>query len=377
MNDLRRVEVLREYELLDSLPESEFDDVVELASAFFGMPISLISLLDSHRQWFKAKVGLDASETPIEQAFCYHAIKQPDQVMVVPDSYQDDRFKDNPLATGDPHVRFYAGAPLITNSGYALGTLCVIDRTPREFTKEQERVLKILAQKVIKRIEMRKANMQIKREVELANQNLELTLRRLLNAEQVAQIGNWDMVVGSGEVYWSAEMFRLFGVPHSDKLDLETVMKMVLPAYKDLLESSMAHTIATGEPYSIEIEVRTNDGKSRWLYCKGTLSKDSNNGEIHLVGIAHDITERKNAEQDRKQYTLALEETLYSLSHRVRKPVANVIAISHALSKQHSAIETIEQFVPILSDSARELDHYIHELNDFLQDKKIKIDATE
>ena len=171
MTDIERVKILEDYEILDTLAEREFDDIVELASAFFHTPISLISLLDSHRQWFKARVGLDATETPIEQAFCYHAIKNPGQVMVVPDSFMDDRFKNNPLATGEPHVRFYAGAPLVTGSGYALGTLCVIDNQPRNFSEEQERVLMILAGKVIERIDNRKRNLIAKREKAIAEQN--------------------------------------------------------------------------------------------------------------------------------------------------------------------------------------------------------------
>lgn len=169
----KRVERLKQYELLDTMPESEFNDIVDLASAFFGMPISLISLLDSNRQWFKAKVGLAAQETPIEVAFCNHAIEKPNEVMVVPDSMLDERFKDNPLAINEPHVRFYAGAPLVTDDGIALGTLCVIDHEPHIFSPEQQRILQILANKVMERFEMRKHNIEQEREIAAANKQME------------------------------------------------------------------------------------------------------------------------------------------------------------------------------------------------------------
>lgn len=250
MNDIERVKVLEDYELLDTLAEKEFDDIVELASAFFHTPISLISLLDSHRQWFKARIGLAAQETPIEQAFCYHAIKNPDQVMVVPDSFMDDRFKNNPLATGDPHVRFYAGAPLVTGSGYALGTLCVIDNQPRNFSEEQERVLKILARKVIERIDNRKRNIVAKRE-------------------------------------------------------------------------------------------------------------------------------KETAEENKIEYTAALEEMLFSLSHKIRRPVANVLGMVNELIKPDLKEDERKEYVPYLKTSAEELDVYIHELNDFIHQKKININKSQ
>jgi len=149
MDEQSRLRALEQYHVLDTLPEKVFDDIVELASAICNTPISLITLLDTDRQWFKAKTGLNAEQTPRAHSFCNHAIQQPEEVMEVHDSFKDDRFKNNPLATGDPHVRFYAGAPLVTPDGHALGALCVIDNKPRELSDEQRRLLGILAKKVI------------------------------------------------------------------------------------------------------------------------------------------------------------------------------------------------------------------------------------
>jgi GAF domain-containing protein len=154
-NEAARVAALQKYDILDSEPEKAFDDLALLASYICKTPIALISLVDEDRQWFKSKVGLDVSETPREIAFCSVAIQQPD-VFVVPDTLQDERFRNNPLVVSDPRIRFYAGAPLISEEGYALGTLCVVDRTPREVTTEQQEALKALSRLVLAQMEFRR-----------------------------------------------------------------------------------------------------------------------------------------------------------------------------------------------------------------------------
>ncbi len=156
-NERARLDDLLSYNLLDSPREEELDEIVALASEICNMPISLISLIDEKRQWIKARVGLDIDETPREYAFCAHAIHGAD-LMMVPDALQDERFQHNPLVTGEPGIRFYAGVPLTSNKGHNLGTLCVIDQNPRELSAAQERALRTLAKQVVARFELRKKN---------------------------------------------------------------------------------------------------------------------------------------------------------------------------------------------------------------------------
>src|SRR5580765_3474893 len=154
-SDGARVAALQKYAILDSEPEQAFDDLTLLASYVCKTPIALISLIDENRQWFKAKVGISAKETSRDIAFCSTAIQQRD-VFVVPDATQDERFSSNPLVVSDPKIRFYAGAPLVNEDGYALGTLCVIDQTPRELEAEQETALKALSRLVLMQMEFRR-----------------------------------------------------------------------------------------------------------------------------------------------------------------------------------------------------------------------------
>lgn len=194
-----RLKALEAYQILDTLPEREFDSITEIASFICQTPISLISLIDKDRQWFKSNLGLDTTETPRDHAFCAHAINHPESPFVVEDSSFDDRFADNPLVTGDPHVRFYVGAPLVTSEGHAIGTLCVIDLVPRKLTEAQLKALRALADQVIAQLELRKKlhelellklklqekNQETERFAHLISHDLKAPLRSLVSLSEL------------------------------------------------------------------------------------------------------------------------------------------------------------------------------------------------
>jgi len=153
-NEAARLAALNRYAILDTEPEQSFDDLVILASHVCKTPMALLTLVDDHRQWFKSALGVQVRETPREISFCAHAIQKND-LFVIPDTLKDPRFKDNPLVTGEPNIRFYAGAPLVNEDGFALGTLCVGDRQPRELDEDQKVALTSLSHLALRQMELR------------------------------------------------------------------------------------------------------------------------------------------------------------------------------------------------------------------------------
>ena len=160
--EVARVAALDRYAILDTEPEQSFDDLILLASHVCQTPMAMLSLVDDHRQWFKSKVGVEICETSRETSICAHAIQQ-GELFIVPDTLQDVRFRENPLVVNEPHIRFYAGTPLVNDDGFALGTLCVVDREPRELNADQKVALESIGRLALRQMELRQ-NLQMLKE---------------------------------------------------------------------------------------------------------------------------------------------------------------------------------------------------------------------
>jgi two-component sensor histidine kinase len=199
-----RLSALERYKILDTPPEPAFDDIVRIAARICDVPMALISLVDDRRQWFKAAVGLSVSETPRGIAFCAHAIQQENRFLVE-DAHQDDRFVANPLVTGYPNLRFYAGAQLKTPDGFPLGTLCVLDSAPRQLTLDQLETLSALSRQVMAQLELRRI----------------LQLREAEAAEKTAMIGRMEGLLADKELL-------LQEVHHRVKNGLATVQALLV-----------------------------------------------------------------------------------------------------------------------------------------------------
>ncbi len=227
-DELARLEALTGYNLLDSSPEDIYDDITQLASEICRTPISLISLVDENRQWFKSRQRLASDETEREYSFCAHAILNPSEIFIVPDAREDDRFSDNPLTTGQPRIVFYAGVPLVNPEGYPLGTLCVIDNRPRTLTENQLLSLQALARLVNTHFELRK----IKKDLETTQARLAIadsaaSTERLVSRLQPIVQGIQDKVE------------RLINqTPRPDQLDTLTALQQVGTSLNETLSDA-------------------------------------------------------------------------------------------------------------------------------------------
>jgi signal transduction histidine kinase len=229
-NEAARLSVLDDYDILDTVREQAYDDFTYLAAEICGTPIALISLIDKNRQWFKSELGLGASETPRDQAFCAHAIVD-NRTLVVPDATLDARFHDNPLVTGRPDIRFYAGAPLVTEDGHGLGTLCVIDRVPRALTANQIRALEALSRQLMTHLDLRRAMIAL-REAERAKKKFTANVSHELRTPLTSIRGALALTLDGGDVV-DEDSHALLAAAHrnanrllalvNDLLDLEKV----------------------------------------------------------------------------------------------------------------------------------------------------------
>ena len=220
----KRVAALRSYEILDTPQEESFDEIANLAANICETPIALITFVDADRQWFKAKVGLALSETTRDHAFCAHAILSPDEVLVVPDALLDTRFSDNPLVLSAPYIRFYAGAPLVTIDGAALGSICVIDHVPRELTAEQIGELRALALDIVTELDLRRNLKLLSKAV-----NVERSHEgELIHVQQVLQRQALKRMAELREAYQDLLAINRIVTACTQSLDLETILERVL-----------------------------------------------------------------------------------------------------------------------------------------------------
>ncbi len=190
--ETERLEALRQYKILDTPAEQSYDDIIRLAAFICDVPIALISLVDAERQWFKSKVGLDVNETHRDISFCTHAILEP-SMMIVNDALRDERFANNPLVTGDPNIRFYAGVPLVSPEGYGIGTLCAIDRQPRELSESQKKTMESLARQVVMQLELQRTSSQ-----------LAAALEKIEIIEGLIPICSYCKGIRNDQGYWSS-----------------------------------------------------------------------------------------------------------------------------------------------------------------------------
>jgi GAF domain-containing protein len=273
-DEFARQRALDTYRVLDTLPDAAYEDIVQLASVLCDAPIALISLIDRDRQWFKARVGLDVEQTGRDVAFCDHAIRQPDRVMEVPDATQDARFADNPLVTGAPDIRFYAGMPLVTPGGAPIGTVCVIDREPRELDDTQRRGLAALARLTMNLMEARHRELEHERNARLAAIEQE-------EHEAPTRVGD-GFSVGVIEVQDVAGTARRLG-DRAFKRALEQLEHALEAGLRPGIGDSVSHAANSGE---FIVVMHGDDCSEPWAMLRGVAARFEAESGIALVTAA-------------------------------------------------------------------------------------------
>ena len=305
-HESQRLDAVERLNILDTPPEAAFDRITQLAARLFEVPIALITLVTEDRQWFKSRVGLDVCETSRGVAFCAHAIES-DEVFVVPDATQDPRFVDNALVTSEPHIRFYAGAPLRTEDGFNLGTLCVIDTQPREFDRAARQNLSDLAALAVDEMELRRASRQLRESEARFKSAFALSAAGMA---LVAPHGRWMQVnqrlcdtVGYTQAEMLATTFQ--DITHPDDLDLD------LGQVRRLLAGEIAS-------YEMEKRYRHKDGHWVWVLLSVALVRaDEDKGEsqpLYFTSQVQDITARKRAEEESRQAAQRVSAILESIT---------------------------------------------------------------
>ena len=294
-NENERLNVLHALNLLDTPPEEVFDRITRLVARVLDVPIALVSLVDTDRQWFKSRVGLDAIETPRELAFCAHAIVQTSP-MIVPDATLDERFADNALVTSNPNIRFYAGVPLRSVSGLSIGTLCAIDSKPRKLNADEINILIDLAAVISKEVQMREAMILSQATSELAKKAVETIEARFRTVFERAGVGIALVAPDGGWLRVNDALCQIVGysqdefvkltfqdITHPDDLDSDLYL------LRQLIDDEI-------DRYQLEKRYITKSGNTIWIQLIVTKQM-SPQGELeYLVSIIKDIQERKEAE---------------------------------------------------------------------------------
>ena len=346
-NEKERLELLRALELLDSPPEATFDRITRLVARALGVPIALFSLVDDERQWFKSRIGVDASETPRDVAFCAHAITQK-QPLVVANALQDERFADNPLVAGAPHIRFYAGVPIVSTNGLALGTLCAVDQQPRELSAAELEMLCDLADILSQEVQQRELLLHARTQLHKSGSLLLNHEARYRAMFELASVGIAMVAPDGAWISINNALCEIVGYTP------EELMQVSFPTitHPDDLAADLANLerLARGEIECYQLEKRylRKDGGSVWVALSVTRKVGEDGKSEYYIGIIKDIQARKEAEEDLLALKRDLEHKvvertaeLVDSNQKLNRAIELQLQATHALRKREAQLSSI------------------------------------
>lgn len=318
--ELDRLAVLASFDVGGLIDDPRLTAITDFAATLCQAPIALVSFVEEKRQWFAARTGIEARETRRDVSFCAYAMSA-EQIMVVPDAALDPRFADNPLVTGEPSIRFYAGAPLRTADGTALGALCIIDRAPRDGLDDlQRKGLTVLADNIVSLLTMRRSNAEANRELGASDAQF-----RTL-ADTMPQMV-WSTRPDGYHDYYNARWYEFTGVPHGST-DGEQWNGMFHPDDQARAWTKWRHSLATGAPYEIEYRLRDAQGGYRWTLGRALPIREENGAITRWFGTCTDIHDAKLLLQQRELIS-------HELSHRIKNIFSVIDGLISYTTRSH------------------------------------------
>lgn len=375
LRERKRLEELRKYEILDTPSEMSYNDIVSIASMICGTPIALISLVDDKRQWFKAAIGLDAKETSRDVAFCNQVVLDR-KWMVVEDATQDFRFKNNPLVTGEPHIRFYAGYPLFSNE-HVLGTLCVIDMKPRELEPHRRAALEILARQVMYQLKLRLTLRDLRESQTLLvkeNERYSNLVDHLKEAVFQTDIdGKW--------IFLSPAWEEILGYKIGDSVG-QNFIDYVFPDDRALNMEKFRPLIAREKEYCRhQIRYLKSNGEICWIEVFARLTFNSEGGIQGTTGTLTDVTEKKKQEkliEDQRMQMIhsarlySLGEMAAGIAHEINNPLAiirgTVQMLDASVSTSHANAAEVREAIDKIDSTVGRIAKIISSLRSFARD---------
>ncbi|MBS0633015.1 MAG: PAS domain-containing protein [Verrucomicrobia bacterium] len=400
-DETNRLAALRRYDVLDTAPEEAFDDLMQLAAHICEMPMALISLVDSDRQWFKSRLGVSAGETPRNIAFCAHTILHRDEIFEVRDARNDPRFADSPLVTGDPRICAYAGAPLVTSDGHALGALCVMDHSPRRLSEAQAAALRTLGRQVVAQLELRRRTGELQRKVaqlEASEREAERSRRALLGILEDEKLTGQNLRESEerfrqladsiDEVFWLTDPVKslmLYISPAYERIWGRTCASLhespmnwaqaIHPEDRERVLSAMARQQHGG--YDETYRIIRPDLAERWIHDRAFPVRNAAGEVFRIAGVAKDITEKKQLEA---QFFRAQRlESIGTLASGIAHDLNNILApimMSAPLIRMGGADASTERMLATIESSAERGARLVQQLLTFgrgLEGKRLPI----
>jgi HEPN domain-containing protein len=355
---------LNSFDILDTDPEIEMDEIAEMAKALFGAPISVVSFIDGKRQWYKSKIGVEWSEVLIEDTFCKYTLDKPDEILLIIEPEKDPRVASNPYVLGEDGIKFYVSAPVVSSKGNVLGTVCVWDQKKHEVDESQLQALKILAKRVMISLETRKLLRKQKINIELAGERL----KKLTDFAPGALFKfKADPAKKKLEVdFLSDGIKRLIpGVSKSKiKNNPKELIEKIRPPYRTRFLRNFLDSNDKSTAFELDIPIEVEKNKTEWFWVKARPEKSGSS--IEWYGTIQEI-DQKTAHVE------SLKNMLFDISHKMRAPLAKIKGIVSIIKDDYPKTDNSNELLNYLQDGTEELDDCLRSLNNEYQKKMVKL----